>query len=310
MFLMFLNYFKNNLSTVGILIPIIASIFGVIIINIFLNQYGLVEYSIFQIQSILTGSVYLIGTYILINVSYLIISFCNESKLLIGFASVFIAFIEASFFWGMIVKKYNNVSLWGLDFSIEVIDLLLFISLFSLFFSLIYKLLHMETKKISLRKKIILIAAGIILSLPTLFICLISLKYFLVKEGFFGIFLFFLLYPVLVGSWVTSFPKDKTKSERGINTGSTLKKKLAFHFLIILSLITVINTTNLYATKVYPYFSKNFGGGKSEYVQVFYSNEKSIKGNLIHSNSNLIFIKENNIIKILEWNKIESIQKQ
>jgi len=304
-----LNFVKNNIGRIGILIPIITTVFGIIIINISLNKYGIVEYSIFQIQSVFTGSVFLTICYGIFGFfSWLLLKF-KKSLLKMVFSVFFSSLLISLVFYHVFVSFDDSHILNLSDFSIiiqSIITILFSLLLFCYLFlkSLKNKDLYYNNGSRSRR----LISWLLEKKLVVIIFILVSFSIVLYfnDEVFRDLFDFFFIFSLLllVGIWTLN-KNDSYEKKRHVNEEKTWND---VNVGIIFILVYIVLGTYLYSLNVYPYLPKNFGGGKPEYVEVTYLDNHQIKGEVIHSNSNLIFINVKNKIQVIEWNKVQELK--
>ncbi|MEH7495749.1 hypothetical protein, partial [Neobacillus niacini] len=118
---MTIEFIKKHLTKIGVLLPIVSLVFGVIIINLFLNQFGIVEYSIFQIQSVLTGSVYLLTMYMLIvYFNWVLIKF-KKYTFMMFIASIFSSILITTVFYHLFITEYTKITLFQITFTPNII---------------------------------------------------------------------------------------------------------------------------------------------------------------------------------------------
>jgi hypothetical protein len=305
------NFMKVHITKIGVILPIIALVFGVIIINLSLNKYGIVEYSIFQIQSILTGSVYLVILYLLsVYFNWILSKF--KHKLLLFIACLLSSIFITSVFYHLFIGEYHSNKLF--NFTINPVILKSFLSLS--FLSIICSLVYLDYIRSNDSKGnffngtrlrfVYVLLLFIILIFSYIFVIAISINLFIVSNEFKSIVWFFLPFSFFIMGIIIGINRDKTDKLNDKNNFSILN----LNIYIIYFIFFLIYTTYLYASNVYPHIPKNYGGGKEEQANITYNNGLKLEGQVVHSNSNLIFIKQkDNIIKVIEWNKLESIER-
>jgi hypothetical protein len=304
------NFVSKNTTKIGVLLPIISLVFGVIIINLSLNKYGIVEYSIFQIQSILTGSVYLIILYLLIVYYSMILIKFKKSIILMFIASFVSSIFITAVFYHLFSKVYDNLNLFKFTLTSKTIEGLFTLALIAIvgaFVFLDYIKNQDSTGKLfngTKHRLFNVLMLLTILIIPSFFVIIISINTLMFNDEFKKLLTFFSSFSFFLTGLI--YGANKIKEYNQTKDDSILK----FNIGIVYIVSFIIYITFLYSSNVYQYLPKNYGGGKAEQAKITYNNGLKIEGLLLHSNSNLIFIKQkDNLIKIIEWNKLESIER-
>ncbi|WP_424412579.1 hypothetical protein [Paenisporosarcina sp.] len=154
---------------------------------------------------------------------------------------------------------------------------------------------------------------GLIVLLPLIFlmsliiICIaFSIEIYKQEGDFRAIVRFFLLFSTFLSTGIWTLHKKKPNENN-----SQSKKDNSWNDInigIIYMLVFILMGTYQYSTNLYPHLPKNYGGGRPESVEISSLDNKHLKGEIIHSNSNLIFLNVKNKIKVIEWNKVQSIE--
>jgi hypothetical protein len=302
----------KNITKIGVLLPIISLVFGVIIINLSLNKYGIVEYSIFQIQSILTGSVYIVILYFLVVYYTLILSKFKNKIIFMLLASFVSSVFITAVFYHLFSRVYNNINLFNFTLTSKTIEGLLTITLISIVGAFVFLdyiknndpegILFNGTKH-RLINVLMLLA---ILIIPSFFVLIISFNTLLFNKEFKNLLAFFTTFSFFITGLIYGVGKIKKHNKGYENDNSILNLNIGIVYIASF----VIYITFLYSSNVYQHLPKNYGGGKAEQAKITYNNGLKIEGSLLHSNSNLIFIKQKDkLIKVIEWNKLESIER-
>jgi hypothetical protein len=305
------NFMKAHITKIGVILPIIALVFGVIIINLSLNKYGIVEYSIFQIQSIFTGSVFLVILYLLsVYFNWFLIKF--KHKLLMFIACWLSSIFITSVFYHLFIGEYYSNKLFNITINPVILKSFLSLSFLLILCSLVIldNIRSNDSKGNFFNgtrlKFVSVVLLCILLIFSYIFIIAVSINLLIVSNEFKSIVWFFLPFSFFIMGIIIGINKDRKEKLNDKKEYSILNLNISIIYFIIF----LIYTTFLYASNVYPYIPKNYGGGKEEQANITYNNGLKLEGQVVHSNSNLIFIKQkDNIIKIIEWNKLESIER-
>jgi len=292
------------------LIPIITTIFGIIIINISLNKYGIVEYSIFQIQSILTGAAFITICYSMFVLFFFVLKIFKQSRIMLGIVSFILPSLVTLLFYNIffdyfIITEQESSAIKSLVSGALIIIAMLYSALYSIRNTESQNRIFNGTWSRRIKVLSYLIPFIIILIVILIYSVILYLQTDIFKS-IYGFFLSGSIYSA-IAIWVSN-----KHNSNGENSGKKSKSTnenywIELNLVIIYFVSFVLIGTHQYSTNLYPYLPKNYGGGKPEAVEISYAENKHLKGEIIHSNSNLIFVNVKNQIKVIEWNKVQEI---
>jgi hypothetical protein len=307
------KFLEENLLK-AISIPLILTFIGVVIFNIYLEQYSISNYNIFQPRALFTGTAFL-----LICLSFLIFAllFLNtddvssNSLKWIFFNFLFKTLIMSSAFYSLFVANQNNCDYqWGkVSLSSNTVKSL---SIFSLLMSFTVLLNWQFFKKpkqgfdINKWAAIFAIATAIIFS----FIAFVFL--FKYEPEFRSVLYFFsllasLFFSFYFGLWASNRDHARKIETKGGVFSSTLDKTgfdmLFYYCYLTLMLLAIIFK---YSRDVYPLISRLQGGAKEAEAIVCSKNEKEYHGRIINDDGNQIFILDSSQnVFIIQYNDID-----
>lgn len=298
-------FIKENLFKIISLIPVCFIALGAFILNIYLNQFGIIDVALFDSRTIFVGFVAL----------FQIICFF--------------------FFWAMHILKYTcpnriifliiNCFLKSVVFSVVVANLLGnsdnpephpgFIVFLIIGITITFIMLESNSKGNlwgtgKLINKIIYIL-GLIYSISSLMFSVYLIEKDKVLSDIFEVYNYLSIYFSLFLFIRWCREKHSTEPDEDVSkftkTGKIGKLDYAFTALYFIGAIMVFLMT--YSKHVFPNISSNLGGGAYKYNTIIMDDDSSIKGKIIHSNSNFIYvIEEKNKLSQYPINKIKTYE--
>jgi hypothetical protein len=307
------KFLEENLLK-AISIPLILTFIGVVIFNIYLEQYGISNYNIFQPRALFTGTAFL-----LICLSFLIFAllFLNTDNVSsnslkwIFFNFLFKTLIMSSAFYSLFVAKQNDHDYqWGkASLSSNSLTSLSIFSLLMLFTVLMNWQYFKKPKQgfdINKWAAIFAMVTAIIFSVIA-FVFLF--KY---EPEFRPVFYFFSLlawffFSFYLGRWVWHRDHVRKIETKGGVFSSTLDKTgfdmLFFSCFLTLMLLAIIFK---YSRDVYPLISRLQGGGKEVESIVCSKNDKEYHGRIINDDGKQIFVLDSlQNVSIIQYSDID-----
>lgn len=295
---------------------IISGAFGLIIINLYLQKYNLVDFNVIQPQIIYVGFIFILILMFNFLFFFMLLDLENPSKnsllkiTLLTFSKLAILGNTLNYllntdeinkvFIGQNNSLFTRFFLNGAIIGGTIIYILVFVS---------YEWIIKDDKRTSTK---------IIYIYPLIFFTLWSIAgaiycYFnvpLAKNFYsFELYIAFLFYMFFIGIWAKS--NDK---ERGLNTtpvsmfgtDATGFKSLDKWFVVVYLIVMMLILITKYSSQIYPYISPYYGGGKPQIVRIVVEGD-TLKGELISQNSSYLFIKKDSTLVKLDWSRIKSI---
>jgi len=301
-------FIKENIFKIISLIPVCFIALGAFILNIYLNQFGIIDVALFDSRTIFVGFVAL----------FQIICFF--------------------FFWAMHILKYTcpnriifliiNCFLKGVVFSVVVANLLGnsdnsvnpelhpgFVVFLIIGITITFIILESNSKgKLwnagKLINKIIYIL-GLIYSISSLMFSVYLIEKDKVLSDVFEVYNYLSIYFSLFLFIRWCREKHSTEPDEDVSkftkTGKIGKLDYAFTALYFIGAIMVFLMT--YSKHAFPNISSNLGGGAYKYNTIIMDDDSSIKGKIIHSNSEYIYlIEEENKLSQYPIDKIKAYE--
>lgn len=298
------KFLKKNWLKLIISVPISFQIIGIVINNIHLSKYNIIEVYSLKPILLLTGVVFLIINLIcffIFTVGTDIINPENNRLLLLK-----------TLLRGIIIINISFIILSGLDLQDislgdilipSQIQLILLSSSVLLFTNKVF-LGDLPNKKSGYYYPNAIIR--IILSIPMVLIFILLLF----KNTNFNLLSRYVLF-LSVAFYIFQFARSEVQEESKnpdykpkfhfTKDGSPIKLDLVFAVFIFL--IILIGLTVIYSTSIYKLLPANFGGGKPSQIRVV-TEKDIIKGSLIHQNDKNLYIEFADKIKIIKKDEI------
>lgn len=312
------QFIKDNFFKIIILIPVICTILGTIIINLYLTTYNLTDFDILKAHTIYVGTIFIIHIFILVIYFCSFIDIYNIEKVNILYLIFFTAFkviLISVLYYSLFIRVYHEYKLFKRIITPDVI--LGFSTLFGTIWFLPVILYYEEIFQKRL-KKIEKIAFTSAISTSSILIIIIFIILFKNEKLFRQVSLFFMYFGLgfivinfsrleniikgfIIPNYQPSSPFSKVMSEK------TRLLDIGFSIFWITILLMIIIST--YSRIIYPSFPKTLSGGKSPYIEINHENNIT-KGKIIHATKDLMFLlidEEEGRIKIIEWKDTDEI---
>ena len=288
------EYFKEHFFQFLYLIPVCFIAIGSFILNIYLNQYGIIDVALFDSKTVFVGFVAVfqfISFFLLICIYIGKEEYKDELEAVLFMAiDVFlkpflfsILVYASSGYSGNLRKIYSD---WKYDLTRT--SALVSIIMFLVILSHRNYIIQWESKT---KKEKTFFSVIVVLELISTAIGQVGLfqdevfkeicEMYFWSAAAFSFFSIFVLYGKNPLKNKISIFRQKSKIIKFDNI-------LTGFCIMVIFLITLIN----YSTKVFPYISSNLGGGYYKHNTLVLATGKKITGKIIHSNSKYIYIIE------------------
>ncbi len=288
------EYFKEHFFQFLYLIPVCFIAIGSFILNIYLNQYGIIDVALFDSKTVFVGFV---AAFQFVFFFFLICIYIGKEEYKDELEAVIFMGVDVflkPFLFSLLVYASSgcsgNLRRIYSDWKYDIARSSAFLSMlmFLVIISRCNYILHWESKN---KKQKTLFSVVVVVEFISTYIAqLYLLKDKVFKEigemylwssvafSFFSIFILFRENPL----------KNKISLVRQNLKLIKFDNYLAGFSVIIIFMITLIN----YSTKVYPYISSNLGGGYYKYNTLILDTGEIVTGTIIHSNNKYIYIIE------------------
>lgn len=288
------KFFKDHLFQLIYLIPVSFIAIGSFVLNIYLNQFGIIDVALFDSKTIFVG---FIAVFQLLSFLIVLCTLVGKMETLHDVILLIICVFTLPILFSILVYMYSG-NLGNLENEIEdwKYRLLKTTSLVgittSLYFFGIRNVIQNFKSADKSNKITICIMAGLeIIVLHTA--SFISCKDIVFKE----IYKAYLYYSIAIIPFVVSvlgdgFPFVNKKVNLVLFKYDGKPIKIDYFFIILYLLVLFMLTLNYYSKKVFPYISNNMGGGYYKYNTIVLDDDTVITGKIIHSNSDYIYLIE------------------
>lgn len=307
------DFLKDNIFKIGVAVPVLGSVLGMIIINLYLSNYGIIEYAFFKTHSILVGSVFLffvISIVVYYSLYFDLVEPQKNNLLLAIIILVIKTFLISLLTYTILINKFFTYSL---PFNIKLYPAQFRDFIFRASFGLLVPIsLFYDDFKEKRMSTFLKVFVGILISIGLVMIIILywilqtkepvfqKIAYF---YSFFGILMLVYLFARKEGAEKREDPNYKPTSLFSMYFSKrTLFMEITF---VVISLITVFSLiVATYASNIYPYIPQNFGGGKIKPISITYD-KSTIQGSIIHSNDKMIFVLDKTKkITIIKWDNL------
>lgn len=308
------EFFKENIFKIAIIIPITVSILGMVIINLYISNYGIIDYTIFRIQSIYVGTSFVIfctGFFILycmfIDTSNLEQNRTPKIILITSIKTILISVLFYTYCTGEILNPpyllFTKISL--LMFLIISVPLIFF-----LYVHLKENYHNIISNEVPVKYKIPSITYISVSVLYNFFLFVVLFRTETIFRYISGFFMFYGLMFVFGLELHKRVKKDKKKVAKSKYTSLFSSKKnkasmiLENMFWYFGLLAFIISLMILYSKLIYPNLLQFLGGGKEQTTTIV-SKQQEMSGKIVHSNERFIyFLSDTNTIEIIHWDDV------
>ncbi len=285
------KYIKDHLFQLIYLIPVSFIAIGSFVLNIYLNQFGIIDIALFDSRTIFVGFITVFQL-----LSFLVV-LCTLIGKLDSFHDVIVLIIcvfGLPILFSILVYMYSG-NLNNLETVIEDCKYRLLkatsasgIITFLYFLGNRNVIQNFKTSDKSNKISICIMTTLEIILLTTA--SFISCKDNVFKE-FYKVYLYYGItsIPFIVSVLGDGFPFVNRKANLVLFKYDGKPIKIDYCFIILYLLVLFMITLNNYSKNIFPYISNNMGGGYYKYNTIILEDDSIISGKIIHSNSEYIY---------------------
>ena len=306
-----MEFIKKNIFSILTAIPVILIAVGSMVISLYLSKFGVIDFPVFDGRTILIGFIALLQLAVFIILWYTHIS-CKGA--LNDLPILFINPIWKTIVFSVAIFMFTGQTNSLADFEFLgwtwYSKILFFLSMFSFVgFSILLsgkEYIDNGIKNDKLGRMAFFTGSGAtIISIVPVTLLLIG------NEIFRGIFLTycymsFVLFIQTMQLWAIRNDRSrgiKVEESSLFSKDKRLTKMDYACFVFWLLLVMIINLSN-YSANIFPYVSTNLGGGKYKYSELITEDGKTIKGKIIHTNGQYVYLYKDSILRQLSISKI------
>ncbi len=288
------KFFKDHLFQLIYLIPVSFIAIGSFVLNIYLNQFGIIDVALFDSKTIFVG---FIAVFQLFSFLIVLCTLVGKMDSLHDVIVLIICTFGLPIFFSILVYMYSG-NLGNLknvieDWKYRLLKATSLASVISFLYFLGNRNDIQNFKSIEKDSKIsICIMSSLeIIVLYKAFI--ISCKDNIFKE-IYKAYIYYCIasIPFVVSVLGDGFPFINKKANLVLFKYDGKPIKIDYFFIILYLLILFMISLNYYSKKVFPYISNNMGGGYYKYNTIVLDDDSIITGKIIHSNSEYIYLIE------------------
>ena len=288
------KYFKDHLFQLVYLIPVSFIAIGSFVLNIYLNQFGIIDVALFDSKTIFVG---FIVVFQLIAFFFIFCTFIGNRDSIDRGILLIISIPWKSIVFSILVYMYSgnmdNLKTLYSDWRYYLINPVCIICILC-FVYLVLSQNSIQNWKFNNKgdKVITLIFIGIE------FITIYISCYLLCEDNTFKdilkmyLCLSLMYVPCCVSILDGRFPFINKGEDNSLFCQNSKPIKLDYLFICLYFLVVFMFSLSFYSKKVFPYISNNMGGGYYKYNTIVLTDNSVITGKIIHSNSNYIYIVE------------------
>lgn len=305
------KFFKDHLFQLIYLIPVSFIAIGSFVLNIYLNQFGIIDVALFDSKTIFVG---FIAVFQLLSFLIVLCTLVGKMNSLHDVIVLIICAFGLPILFSILVYMYsgnlNNLENVIEDWRHRLLRATSLASVITFLYFLGNRNDIQNFKSIDKDSKIsICIMSSLeIIVLYTAFI--ISCKDNIFKE-IYKAYIYYCIasIPFVVSVLGDGFPFVNKKVNLVLFKYDGKPIKIDYFFIILYLLVLFMLSLNYYSKKVFPYISSNMGGGYYKYNTIVLDDDSIITGKIIHSNSGYIYlIEEENELSQYPIDKIKAYE--
>ena len=288
------KYFKDHLFQLIYLIPVSFIAIGSFVLNIYLNQFGIIDVALFDSRTIFVG---FIAVFQLLSFLIVLCTLVGKIDSIHDVVVLIFCIIWLPIFFSILVYMYSG-NLSNIESVIEEwkYRLLNSISAASVipFLYLIKNRYHIHNLKSADKSNKIFICIFSCFEMVSLTIAFfIACKDSIFKSIYMTYFYYSLFsIPFLLSFLGDGFPYINKKAGVALFKNEGKLEKMDYCFIFLYLLILFMITLNNYSKNIFPHISSNMGGGYYKYNTIVLEDDTIITGKIIHSNSEYIYLIE------------------
>ena len=301
-------FIKENLFKIISLIPVCFIALGAFILNIYLNQFGIIDVALFDSRTIFVGFVALfqIVCFFFFR-SMHILQYISPNRIIFLIINCFLKSVVFTVAVANLLGNSDN-SANPEPHPVLVVFLIIGIIITFIILESNSKGNLWNTGKL-INKSIYIL--GLIYSISSLMFSVYLIEKDQVLSEIFEVYNYLSIYFSLFLFIRWCRDKNSTEPDEDVSkftkTGKIGKLDYAFTVLYFIGSIMVFLMT--YSKYAFPNISSNLGGGAYKYNTIIMDDDSSITGKIIHSNSNFIYvIEEENKLSQYPINKIKTYE--
>lgn len=288
------KFFKDHLFQLIYLIPVSFIAIGSFVLNIYLNQFGIIDVALFDSKTIFVG---FIAVFQLLSFLIVLCTLVGKMNSIHDVIVLIICVFALPILFSILVYMYSgnldNLETVIEDWKYRLLKATSLAGIIAFLYFLGNRNIIQNFKSADKSNKIsICIMASLeIIVLTTA--SFISCKDIIFKE----IYKSYLYYsitsiPFIVSVLGDGFPFVNKKANLVLFKYDGKPIKIDYCFIILYLLVLFMITLNNYSKKIFPYISNNMGGGYYKYNTIVLDDDSVITGKIIHSNSEYIYLIE------------------
>ena len=307
-----MEFIKKNIFSILTSIPIIFLAVGAIVISNYLAEFGVIDFPVFNGRTVFVGFVALLQLLVFIILWYTFIS-CKgsiEELLFLIINPLWKTIVFSNIVFMLTLSKSNNLAdfefLGWIWYSKPLVSLSTF-SFLGFFILLVGKeYIDNGIKNDKIGK--IFFWVGLIFTLisiiPIILLLIKNEKYRGVFStyGYMSLILFIQTFQI----WAIRNDKSRGLNVEEYSLFSKDKKlnKMDYIFFIFWLLIVIIINLSNYSTNIFPNISTNLGGGKYKFSELLLEDGNIIRGKIIHTNGDYLYLYDDPVLKQISISKI------
>lgn len=288
------EYIKDHLFQLIYLIPVSFIAIGSFVLNIYLNQFGIIDVALFDSRTIFVG---FIAVFQLLSFLIVLCTLVGKINSIHDVVVLIFCIIWLPIFFSILVYMYSG-NLSNIESVIEEwkYRLLNSISAASVtpFLYIIknrYYIHNLKSADKTNKIFICIFSCFEIISLTTAFFIACKDSIF---KSIYMTYLYYVLFsiPFLLSFLGDGFPYINKKAGVALFKNEGRLEKMDYCFIFLYLLILFMITLNNYSKNIFPNISSNMGGGYYKYNTIVLEDDTIITGKIIHSNSEYIYLIE------------------
>lgn len=286
------KFFKDHLFQLIYLIPVSFIAIGSFVLNIYLNQFGIIDVALFDSRTVFVGFITVLQLVFFFVVFCVFIGNLNTFH---GIISLIISVFWKPILFSIIVYMYSgnldNIERIYTDWRYNLINSMVLFSILSFLYLFFIRDSFNNWKTKDKGDKFIAW-----FSISTTIISSYIVFYFLCKDNVFKeiykSYMYFSLtcVPYCFAVFWKKFPFISPEENNSLFQQNEKPVKFDYFFVILYLLLAFMISLTFYSKQVFPYIPNNMGGGYYKCNAIILNDERILEGKLIHSNKDYLYM--------------------
>ena len=288
------KFFKDHLFQLIYLIPVSFIAIGSFVLNIYLNQFGIIDVALFDSKTIFVG---FITVFQLLSFLIVLCTLVGKMNSIHDVIVLIICVFALPILFSILVYMYSgnldNLETVIEDWKYRLLKATSLAGIIAFLYFLGNRNIIQNFKSADKSNKIFICIFSCFEMVSLTIAFFIACKDSIFKSIYMTYFYYSLFSILFLLSFLgDGFPYINKKAGVALFKNEGKLEKIDYCFIFLYLLILFMFTLNNYSKNIFPHISSNMGGGYYKYNTIVLEDDTIITGKIIHSNSEYIYLIE------------------